>query len=144
MLSVTWASGPPIHMRVPVTVMLSGAKHLLFLCLHKQILRFLESDGLHRSPEIGLRRCAPQNDKAVSDFRRSDAKPATAGCCALKTNNKQILRADYSRVFKSRSALRCAQDDMIIGFYSSLLESRTPVHYHERRNDGVSEGLHQL
>jgi len=62
----------------------------------------------------------------------------------LETNNKQILRADYSRVFKSRSALRCAQDDMIIGFYSSLLESRTPVHYHERRNDGVSEGLHQL
>ena len=73
MLSVTWASGPPIHMRVPVTVMLSGAKHLLFLCLHKQILRFLESDGLHRSPEIGLRRCAPQNDKAVSEFRRSGA-----------------------------------------------------------------------
>jgi len=34
-----------------------GTKHLLFLVENeqKQILRFLESDGLHRSPEIGPR-----------------------------------------------------------------------------------------
>jgi hypothetical protein len=47
MLSVTWAFGPPMVMKVPVPVMLSGAKHLLFLGLHKQILR----------------RYAPQNDR---------------------------------------------------------------------------------
>jgi hypothetical protein len=42
------------------------AKHLLFLRLQKQILRILESDGLHRSPEIGLRRFAPQNDIMIA------------------------------------------------------------------------------
>jgi hypothetical protein len=54
--------GPPIRIKVRVFVMLSAAKHLLFLQPQKQILRFLESDGLHRSPEIGLRRFAPQDD----------------------------------------------------------------------------------
>jgi hypothetical protein len=41
----------------------------------------------------------------------------------IETNKKQILRADYSRVFKWRSALRSAQDDMLGGFFSSLLEA---------------------
>jgi hypothetical protein len=39
---------------------------------------------------------------------------------SLKTNKKQILRADYSEVFKWRSALRSAQDDMVGAFFSSL------------------------
>jgi hypothetical protein len=47
MLSVTWAFGPPRD-ESPLPVMLSVAKHLLFVHLQKQILG----------------RSAPQNDKA--------------------------------------------------------------------------------
>jgi tetratricopeptide (TPR) repeat protein len=36
---------------------------LLMFFSQKQILRFLESDGLHRSPEIGTRRYAPRNGR---------------------------------------------------------------------------------
>ena len=52
--------------------------------------------------------------------RRGD-KPAAAGCVSLKTNKKQILRADYSKVFKQRSALRFARDDTVRGVFSTLL-----------------------
>ena len=48
--------------------------------------------------------------------RRGD-KPAAAGCFSLKTNKKQILRADYSKVFKQTSALRSAPDDMGRSFF---------------------------
>jgi hypothetical protein len=37
----------------------------------------------------------------------------------LKNKQKQILRADYSEVFKCRSAPRSAQDDMVGGFFST-------------------------
>jgi hypothetical protein len=49
---------------------LAGNRHeaSAFLHLQKQILRFLESDGLHRSPEIGLRRFAPQNERVGLTF----------------------------------------------------------------------------
>ena len=62
---------------------------------------------------------------------RRGEKPAAAGCFSLETDKKQILRADYSKVFKSRSALRSAlhrtvrgsaQDDMVGAFFSSLLD----------------------
>ena len=54
------------HESPPGPVVPSVARNLLLMFFsQKQILRFLESDGLHRSPEIGPRRCAPRNDRAV-------------------------------------------------------------------------------
>jgi hypothetical protein len=43
-------------------------ENLLLLAVKKQILPFLESDGLHWSPEIGPRRFAPPNDRVGAHF----------------------------------------------------------------------------
>ena len=39
----------------------------------------------------------------------------------VEDNQKQIPRADYSKVFKERSAPRFARDDTVRGFFSTLL-----------------------
>jgi hypothetical protein len=52
------------------------------------------------------------------DFRRSAAKHLFF---LVENKQKQILRADYSKVFKWRSALRFPQDDTAGGFFRSLL-----------------------
>ena len=51
---------------------------------------------------------------------RSEARQLT-GCFLLRTKQKRILRADYSKVFKWRSALRSALHDMLGGFFGNLL-----------------------
>ena len=56
---MAWVFGPPMEIKVPGSVIPSGGRNLLPMFFsQKQVLRFRESDGLQRSPEIGPRRSA--------------------------------------------------------------------------------------
>src|SRR5271157_1626267 len=107
MLSVTWVSGSPIDMKVPQLSFRSRRAREESASSSRQS-RFLVATLLGMT-EL-LHRVA-RSTGFVRDFRRRVAKPRPDGVSGnlqflLKTNKKQIPHADYSKVFKWRSAPR--------------------------------------
>jgi YtcA family len=103
MLSGKWAFGPPIWMKVRLPVMLSAAKHLLFLQPQKQILH----------------RCAPQND-SLDDSRGSGAKDLLL-CAVCKSRSLVAALLGMTGSLLLPSCSRAPSFDILGSFFPAWL-----------------------